>query len=63
MKKYGKTNDFAKLCRPQKVNAVKEEFETSEPDCHQVEDFEDCDDFELLSTEKLWGLCPKPDDE
>ena len=53
MKKYGKTNNFAKLCRPPKVNAVEEEFETSEPECNQVEDFEVCDDFELLSTEKL----------
>ena len=50
-KNCNKPNHFAKMCRSQQVNEVVNEYSSSEEECNLIQNFDSCEEFEMISVE------------
>ena len=46
-----KTDNFARMCRPQQVNMKTKTTDSSEEECNLIQTFDSCDEFEILLVE------------
>ena len=51
-KNCNKPNHFAKMCRSQQVNEVANEDSSSEEECNLIQNFDSCDEFEIMAVEE-----------